>query len=127
MPRGITSALNTAGLDRAFRTNAYTVRYARRHRTFGAHRSRSTIDSPPLGLRDINALGSRSCTQPISTPAMVARMVRVGEDEASDTGVGPDSALAKPKSSTFTRPSGVSLMLAGLRSRWTTPFSCAYS
>ena len=36
-------------------------------------------------------------------------------------------ALASPKSSTFTLPSGVTLMLAGLRSRWTMPFSCAYS
>ena len=36
-------------------------------------------------------------------------------------------ALASPKSSSFTVPSGVTLMLAGLRSRWTMPFSCAAS
>ena len=36
-------------------------------------------------------------------------------------------ALARPKSSTFTAPSGVSLMFAGFRSRWTIPFSCAAS
>lgn len=35
------------------------------------------------------------------------------------------SAFAKPKSSTLTLPSGVTLILAGLRSRWTIPFSCA--
>ena len=37
------------------------------------------------------------------------------------------SAFARPKSSTFTTPSGVILMLAGFRSRWTMPFSCAAS
>ena len=36
-------------------------------------------------------------------------------------------ALARPKSSTFTLPSGVSFTFAGLRSRWTMPFSCAAS
>ena len=35
------------------------------------------------------------------------------------------ASLASPKSSTFTRPSFVSITFAGLRSRWTTPFSCA--
>ena len=32
-------------------------------------------------------------------------------------------AFAKPKSRTLTVPSGRSLMLAGLRSRWTMPWS----
>ena len=36
-------------------------------------------------------------------------------------------ALARPKSSTFTVPSGRSLMFAGLRSRWMIPCSCAAS
>ena len=35
--------------------------------------------------------------------------------------------FARPKSSTFTAPVGVSLMFAGFRSRWTIPFSCAVS
>ena len=35
--------------------------------------------------------------------------------------------FASPKSSTLTTPSGVILMLAGFRSRWTMPFSCAAS
>ena len=39
----------------------------------------------------------------------------------------PDSAFARPKSSTFTVPSGRTLMLAGFRSRWTMPCSCAAS
>ena len=37
------------------------------------------------------------------------------------------SAFANPKSSTFTVPSARTLMLAGFRSRWTTPASCAPS
>ena len=37
------------------------------------------------------------------------------------------SALASPKSSTFTVPSRRTLMFAGLRSRWTMPCSCAAS
>jgi hypothetical protein len=35
--------------------------------------------------------------------------------------------FAIPKSSTFTIPSGVTLMVAGFKSRWTMPFSCAAS
>jgi hypothetical protein len=41
-------------------------------------------------------------------------------------GIGSSIAFARPKSSTFTTPSGVILMLAGFRSRWITPRSCAY-
>ena len=37
------------------------------------------------------------------------------------------NAFASPKSSTFTVPSGRTLMLAGLRSRWMIPCSCAAS
>ena len=36
-------------------------------------------------------------------------------------------AFARPKSSTFTVPSGRTLMFAGLRSRWMMPCSCAAS
>ena len=35
------------------------------------------------------------------------------------------SARAIPKSSTFTCPSGVTMMLPGLMSRWTIPAACA--
>jgi hypothetical protein len=35
------------------------------------------------------------------------------------------ASLARPKSSTLSRPSRVSITFAGFRSRWTTPFSCA--
>ena len=39
----------------------------------------------------------------------------------------PPTAFARPKSSTFTTPSGVILMFAGFRSRWMIPFSWAAS
>ena len=42
-------------------------------------------------------------------------------------GAAPRNALARPKSSTLTWPSGVTLTLAGLRSRWMMPFSWAAS
>ncbi len=39
---------------------------------------------------------------------------------------GPGStSFASPKSSTFTSPSRVTMMFAGFRSRWITPFACA--
>ena len=40
---------------------------------------------------------------------------------------GVSSAFARPKSSSFTRPSGSTLTLAGFRSRWMMPASCAAS
>jgi hypothetical protein len=36
-----------------------------------------------------------------------------------------DSSLAKPKSSTFTRPPALTITLAGFKSRWVMPASCA--
>jgi hypothetical protein len=58
---------------------------------------------------------------------MSAGLVIVGEFVASDP-VGPASfALARPKSSTLTVPSRVTLTFAGFRSRWTIPPSCAAS
>ena len=39
----------------------------------------------------------------------------------------PSIAFARPKSSIFTRPSGRTLIFAGLRSRWMIPCSCAAS
>ena len=35
------------------------------------------------------------------------------------------TSLARPKSRTFTRPSRVTMTLAGFKSRWTMPRSCA--
>jgi len=61
--------------------------------------------------------GDMYAAVPMITPASVARMVRVGEVAASAETGSPESALASPKSSTLTRPSGVTLILAGFRSR----------
>src|SRR5579871_3056052 len=60
------------------------------------------------------------------TPAWVAAMVRVGElaGSLSPSRLGAD---ASPKSSTLTTPSGVTMMLAGFRSRCVIPFSWAAS
>ena len=60
-----------------------------------------------------------------TAPRVVA--VSVGDCDASLAGAVAGDAFARPKSSTLTMPSGVILMLAGFRSRWTMPFSCAAS
>ncbi len=57
----------------------------------------------------------------------VAATLSVGDLEISIEEGSSSSALASPKSSTLTVPSGVTLTLAGLRSRWMMPFSCAAS
>ena len=60
------------------------------------------------------------------SPASVARMVSVGESAV----VGPadfSAVLARPKSRTFTTPSGVTMTLPGFRSRWMMPLSWAAS
>ena len=59
---------------------------------------------------------------------VIAGVVIVGAcDMPGDIAPVGSSAFARPKSSTFTTPSGRSLMLAGLRSRWMMPCSCAAS
>ena len=58
--------------------------------------------------------------------SVIAGLVMVGDCEGSPAGA-RSSALASPKSSTFTVPSGRSLMLAGFRSRWMIPRSWAAS
>ncbi len=60
---------------------------------------------------------------PRITPAVVAACVTVGEAErlGSDPERSADPALARPKSSTFTAPSGLSITFPGFRSRCTTP------
>ena len=59
------------------------------------------------------------------TPTSVRPVMIVGESSLCEVAVPP--ILARPKSSTFTVPSGLILMLPGFRSRWVTPFSCAAS
>ncbi len=66
---------------------------------------------------------------PRITPAAVPRAVSVGEYEidGDETVASLSKIFARPKSRSFTRPSGVIFTFAGLRSRWTIPFSCAAS
>ena len=61
------------------------------------------------------------------TPSRVPPTVTVGDCVGSRRRSRAIVAFARPKSSTLTTPSGVILMLAGFRSRWTMPFSCAAS
>ena len=71
-----------------------------------------------------------SCTPPCrgSSPAcVIAGMVMVGDRSDRRRRRPASCALARPKSSTFTVPSGRTLMFAGFRSRWMIPCSCAAS
>ena len=58
-------------------------------------------------------------------PARVADGDIVGGSPNRPAVPHPGDAFASPKSSTFTVPSVASLMLAGFRSRWMMPCSCA--
>ena len=62
-------------------------------------------------------------------PACVAMALSVGELAMSIVAVEScdSSTFARPKSRTFTVPSGVIFTFAGFRSRWITPRSWAYS
>ena len=64
---------------------------------------------------------------PMTAPSRGPALVAIGTSVRSGVTPSPPTALASPKSRTFTTPSGVILMLAGLRSRWTMPLSCATS
>ncbi len=57
------------------------------------------------------------------TPGIDMPLVMVGEFDISAFDVPDSIASANPKSSTLTPPFGETLMLAGFKSRWTTPFS----
>ena len=65
---------------------------------------------------------------PMMIPARVPSRVGCGDCDKSVYRQAPSpKAFANPKSRTLTLPSGVTLMLAGFRSRWMMPFSCAAS
>src|SRR5687767_8995481 len=61
---------------------------------------------------------------PICVPS---GLVSVGDIELLRSMADLSEALARPKSSTFTVPSGRTFTLAGFRSRWMMPCSCAAS
>ena len=65
---------------------------------------------------------------PRMTPrCVIAGLVIVGDCVRSGERPAGSSAFAKPKSSTFTVPSSLTFTLAGFRSRWMIPSSCAAS
>ena len=64
---------------------------------------------------------------PRMTPCWVAAWLSVGEFERFISACSPQTLSPDPKSNTFTFPSGVTLIFAGFKSRWMTPFSCAAS
>ena len=61
------------------------------------------------------------------TPCAVAAAVTVGDCDRFGSLASGWNGFARPKSSTLTVPSSRTLMLAGFRSRWITPASCATS
>ena len=70
--------------------------------------------------------GAMYAAVPRITPMLVDPAVSVGELEGSASGMSrPSMALPSPKSSSLTVPSGVTLIFAGLRSRWIMPRSGA--
>ena len=60
--------------------------------------------------------GDMYAAVPRMIPCCVAAMLSVGEFERLASAPSPMNAFASPKSSTFTLPSGVTLMFAGFRS-----------
>ena len=62
---------------------------------------------------------------PRTCPARVSAGVAVFCSDNRRRSSLPQIALASPKSSTFTRPSGVTFTFAGFRSRWTIALLCA--
>ena len=80
---------------------------------------RALVDRLPARLLRAH-VGGRAEDRPACVPPVDRRRLADGDARRPP-------AFARPKSSTFTTPSGVTLMFAGLRSRWTMPFSCAAS
>ena len=78
-------------------------------------------------VRPFACSGDMYAAVPRITPAFVAAMLSVGDCERLAFDGSVSNAFASPKSSTFTFPSGVIFTLAGFRSRWMIPFSCAAS
>jgi hypothetical protein len=63
----------------------------------------------------------------INQPLSDFALFKVGEIVASRFDEELCITAARPKSSTLTNPCGVTFTLAGFKSRWTIPFSCAAS
>jgi hypothetical protein len=67
-----------------------------------------------------------TCGSLMSPACVASASVTVGKFAGVPADAVAGSAIfANPKSSTFTASSGLTLILAGFRSRWTMPFSCS--
>ena len=98
--------------------------------SYSTHAERPDVAALVHGLARAPAPGS--CTRPCrgsSRACIIAGDVIVGDMRHARRHRAPvgSIAFARPKSSTFTVPSGRTLMFAGLRSRWMMPCSCAAS
>ena len=110
-------------------------RLAREQPPAGEHLVEQDAEGPDVGaLVDGLApglLGRHVGGRAEDDPGGGSRVREVGDwDRSADDvtpAASPPHALARPKSRTLTLPSGVTLTFAGLRSRWTMPFSCASS
>ena len=102
------------------------TRLAGERRPAGQHLVEHAAERPDVGpLVDRLAarlLGAHVGRGAEERPSRVPPIVTVGDFAQIWSGASlPAAALASPKSSTLTTPSGVILMLAGFRSRWTMP------
>ncbi len=100
----------------------------------GRRPAASSYSTTPSANRSVRASTAwpRSCSGamygsvPSSCPTPESGVETVALSEASlPPGASSPTGFARPKSSTFTRPSRVSITFAGFRSRCTTPFSWA--
>ena len=90
----------------------------------GQHLVEHAAERPDVGAL-VDALTARLLRAHVGGGAEDRAVARLGQ--VRDARRRRVAAFARPKSSTFTTPSGVILMFAGFRSRWTMPFSCAAS
>ena len=92
---------------------------------------RKQVDAETLvaeGLTEVDKIDDGWLAVGGTDAVRVGDLVRVGElVGSSELPREADPTAAKPKSRTFTTPSGVTMMFAGFRSRWTMPFACAVS
>ena len=126
---GATTANSARG--RQGRGECVSEGVARERSAAGEHLEEHAPERPDVRAlvdRPARAPARGSCTpQSPESRRHACRHVTVGECVRSGLPHRRSMALASPKSRTLTTPLGVILMLAGLRSRWTMPLSCAAS
>ena len=91
-------------------------RLAWKRHTAGQHFVQHTAECPDVGAL-VDRLPSRLLRTHVGRRAEDGPFLRAARRSPSAIATSPVAAFARPKSSTFTTPSGVTLMFAGLRSR----------